>query len=68
MISSDLPALCTVRQTAKALFGDDSQSAKNRLYIWIDNGEIEARKIGNRYYIHRNHIEKYLNPVAILDE
>tara|TARA_E500000305_G_scaffold111692_1_gene126810 strand:- start:2589 stop:2795 length:207 start_codon:yes stop_codon:yes gene_type:complete len=62
MTSVSLPALCTVKRTAKELFDDDSQSAKNRIYVWIETGELKANKVGNRYYIPRREIERYLNP------
>ena len=68
MTLNDLPALCTVRQTARHLFGDESQTARNRIYTWIDNGDIHAKKVGSRYYIHRRAIEEYVNPAATSDE
>ena len=61
---TDLPLLLDTRLACQMLFGSGDRKNLYRLYAMIDRDEISAKKLGDRYYIPRAEMEKFIDADA----
>ena len=57
---TDLPAMLTVRQAAKVLFSDDDNSSRNRVYDWIHNGDLQAKKSSGKWWVTKEEMRRVI--------
>jgi len=58
---TDLPLLIDSRDACLKLFGDASRKNFYRLYQMIDRDEIGAKRLGDRWFIPRREMQKYID-------
>ena len=52
--------MLTVRQAAKVLFSDDDNSSRNRVYDWIHNGDLQAKKRSGKWWVTKEEMRRVI--------